>query len=91
MGGNVKTGKGLSSNTVNAIISVLRNSLRTAHLLGYVKDYTANMLKRLKLKERKIECFTLSEQKKIEAAVFESKKIKLFAIVLCLYSGLRIG
>jgi len=89
--GNEKTGKGLSANTVNAIISVLQNSLRTAHLLGYVKDYTANMIKRPKLKERKIECFTLAEQKKIESAVFESKKTKLFGIVLCLYSGLRIG
>ena len=89
--GNGKTGKGLSANTVNAVISVMQNSLRTAHLLGYAKEYMANMIKRPKLKERKIECFTLAEQKKIEAAVFESKKTKLFGIVLCLYSGLRIG
>ena len=89
--GNEKTGKGLSANTVNAIISVLQNSLRTAHLLGYAKDYTANMIKRPKLKERKIECFTLAEQKKIESAVFDSKKTKMFGIVLCLYTGLRIG
>lgn len=89
--GNDKTGKGLSANTVNAIISVLQNSLRTAHLLGYVKDYTANMIKRPKLKERKIECFTLAEQKKIESAVFDSKKTKMFGIVLCLYTGLRVG
>ena len=89
--GNVKTGEGLSANTVNTIISVIQNSLRTAHLLGYAKEYTANMIKRPKIKERKIECFTLSEQKKIEAAIFESKKTKLFGIVLCLYSGLRIG
>lgn len=89
--GNNKTGKGLSSNTVNAIISVLQNSLRTAHLLGYAKDYSANMIKRPKLSERKIECFTLTEQKKIESAVFDSKKTKMFGIVLCLYTGLRIG
>lgn len=89
--GNDKTGKGLSANTVNAIISVLQNSLRTAHLLGYAKDYMANMIKRPKLSERKIECFTLAEQKKIELAVFESKKTKMFGIVLCLYTGLRIG
>ena len=89
--GNDKTGKGLSANTVNAIISVLQNSLRTAHLLGYSKDYTANMIKRPKLKERKIECFTLAEQKKIESAVFDSKKTKMFGIVLCLYTGLRVG
>ena len=89
--GNEKTGKGLSANTVNAVISVMQNSLRTAHLLCYAKEYTANMIKRPKLKERKIECFTLADQKKIETGVFESKKTKLFGIVLCLYSGLRIG
>ena len=89
--GNDKTGKGLSANTVNAIISVLKNSLRTAHLLGYAKDYTANMIKRPKLNERKIECFTLAEQKKIETAALNSKKTKMFGIVLCLYTGLRIG
>lgn len=89
--GNSKSGRGLSASTVNGIISVLQNSLRTAQLLGYAKDYTANMIKRPKLKERKIECFTIAEQKKIESAVFESKKIKLFGIVLCLYTGLRIG
>ena len=49
------------------------------------------MIKRLKLKERKIECFTLAEQKRIEAAVFGSRKTKLFGIVLCLYTGLRVG
>lgn len=89
--GNDRTGKGLSANTVNAIISVLQNSLRTSHLLGYAKEYTANMIKRPKLKERKIECFTLAEQKKIESAALNSKKTKMFGIVLCLYTGLRIG
>lgn len=89
--GNVKTGNGLSANTVNAVISVLQNSLRTAHLLGYARDYTANMIKRPKLKERKIECFTLAEQKRIEVAVFGSHKTKMFGIVLCLYTGLRVG
>lgn len=91
LSGNDKTGKGLSANTVNAVISVMQNSLRTAHLLGYAKEYTANMIKRPKLKERKIECFTLAEQKKIEQAVLNGKKDKLYGILLCLYSGLRIG
>lgn len=43
------------------------------------------------LNERKIECFTLAEQKKIETAALNSKKTKMFGIVLCLYTGLRIG
>ncbi len=89
--GNRKTGKGLSANTVNTLISVLQNSLRTAHLLGYAKEYTADKIKRPRLTEKQVECFTLSEQKKIEQAVRDSKKEKLYGIILCLYSGLRIG
>ena len=89
--GNRKTGKGLSASSVNAVISVLKNSLRTAHLLGLTKEYTADKLKRPKLKEKPVECFTLAEQKQIEYAIRSCKKDKLYGIILCLYSGLRIG
>ena len=89
--GNCKTGKGLSANSVNAIISVLQSSLQTAHLIGVANEYTANKIKRPKLIERPVECFSMKEQKQIEQAVLNSKKDKLFGILLCLYSGLRIG
>lgn len=89
--GNKKTGKGLSANSVNAIISVIQSSLKTAHLLGLTREYTADKLKRPKLKEKPVECFTLAEQKRIEQAILNGKKDKLYGIILCLYSGLRIG
>ena len=89
--GNKKTGKGLSANSVNAVISVIQSSLKTAHLLGLAKEYTANKLKRPKFKEKPVECFTLAEQKQIEQAILNGKKDKLYGIILCLYSGLRIG
>ena len=89
--GNKMTGKGLSANTVNAVISVIQSSLKTAHLLGLTKAYTADKLKRPKLKEKPVECFTFAEQKHIEQAVLNGKKDKLYGIILCLYSGLRIG
>lgn len=89
--GNKKTGKGLSANSVNAVISVIQSSLKTAHLLGLTREYTADKLKRPKLKEKPVECFTLAEQKQIEQAILNGKKDKLYGIILCLYSGLRIG
>ena len=89
--GNRKTGKGLSANSVNAVISLIQGSLKTAHLLGLTKEYTADKLKHPKLKEKPVECFTLAEQKQIEQAVLMGKKDKLYGILLCLYSGLRIG
>ena len=89
--GNKKTGGGLSANSVNAVISVIQNSLKTAHLLGLAKEYTADKIKRPKLAEKPVECFTLAEQKRIEQAVQGGKKDKMYGVLLCLYSGLRIG
>ena len=89
--GNRKTGKGLSANSVNAIISVLQSSLKTANFLGLTAEYTADKVKRPKLKEKSVECFSLKEQKQIEQAILSGRKDKLYGILLCLYSGLRIG
>ncbi len=89
--GNLKTGRGLSSSTVNSIITVVQNSLRTAYTLGYAEEYIADKVKRPKVQEKRIECFSVTEQKKIEKYVLESDKESLFGILLCLYTGLRLG
>lgn len=89
--GNTKTGKGLSSNSINSIISVIKSSLKTAVMVGTKKIYDSDKIRRPKSEGRKMECFTASEQKKIENAVMRSRKSKLFGVVLCLYTGLRIG
>lgn len=59
--------------------------------MGIAAEYSANKIKRPKRKEKQVECFTVSEQKKLENYVLNSDKDKLFGIVLCLYNGLRIG
>lgn len=89
--GNVKTNQGLSANSVNTIISVIQNSLRTAHNLGLVKSYVANKIARPKIIEKEVSCFNISEQKMIESGILSSKKKKLRGIIICLYTGLRIG
>lgn len=57
--GNKRTGKGLSPNFVKTIISVVQNSLKTAHLVGYLPEYTANKIKRPKIVEKQVDCFTV--------------------------------
>lgn len=89
--GNLRTGKGLSSNTVNGIISVIQSILQTAYRLGLTAAYVADKIQRPKAREKSVECFTAAEQKKLEKAVMASKKQKLLGIVICLYTGLRIG
>lgn len=89
--GNLKTGKGLSANSVVSIINVVQSSLKTAFNLGYLKEFTADKIKRPKAQEKAVNCFTPHEQKQIEQAVLNSKKRKMFGILICLYTGLRIG
>ena len=89
--GNQLTGLGLSANTVNSIISIIQNSLKTANMLGFSDKYVADKLIRPKVKEKEIESFSVAEQKKIENYIMSSNKLKLYGIIICLYTGLRIG
>ncbi len=89
--GNLKTGKGLSANSVNGIITVIQNSLKDAYAIEQIAEYTADKIKRPKSREKQVTCFTLAEQKKIEQAILNGKKPKMFGVILCLYTGLRIG
>ena len=89
--GNVATKKGLASSTVNTIITVIQSSLKTAVLSGYIEKNVAESVRRPKIKSKEIECFTVAEQKKMESAALCDKRTKMAGIVLCLYTGLRIG
>ncbi len=89
--GNQRTGKGLAVNTVNGIITVLKTTLKSAFLLGLCREYVGDKIKRPKAQEKQSDCFTQSEQKRIEKAVGLDQRPKMFGVVLCLYTGLRIG
>ena len=89
--GNLKNGNPLSANTVNTTISVIQGSLSTAHLIGLTEKYEMDKIKRPKAKEKPVECFAPTEQKKIEQAVLTDKREKMKGIIICLYTGLRIG
>lgn len=57
-----------------------------------IGDYmVGDKLKRPKMVEKQIECFSVAEQKQIEQAVKESIKPYMMGVVICLYTGLRIG
>lgn len=90
-GGNLRADGGLSPNTVSVALSVVKNSLRAARLAGVVQTSPAEHLVHPRRTERPVECFTLAEQKKIERAALSYKKEKMRGVVLCLYTGLRLG
>ena len=89
--GNLKNGEGLSANTVNLIIAVIQSSMETAHSIGLTDEYKMNKIKRPRVQEKQISCFSPSEQKTIEQAVLTDKRGKMIGILICLYTGLRVG
>lgn len=80
-----------AANTVNGVVAVLQNSLERACRIGLSQRQFAGSIKRPKTAEKQVECFSVREQKEIEAYILQSRKDKLFGILLCLYTGLRIG
>ncbi len=89
--GNRITHGGLAASTVNTVITVMQSSLKTAVNAGLIGANAARGVRRPRVGYRKPECFTVPEQKKIEAAVLYGGYDKMFGVVLCLYTGLRIG
>jgi len=89
--GNVKTGKGLSSSSVNGIVTVIQSSLKTAYTAGHTAEYTADRIKRPKAAGKQVTCFSFDEQKIIEAKILDGKDIRMYGVIICLYTGLRVG
>ena len=89
--GNKRTCKGLAPSTVNLIVAVIQESLETAYSIELTKVYSADKIKRPRIEEKKVECFSVAEQKVLEEALKNDKRPKTFGILLCLYTGLRIG
>ncbi|MCD8200443.1 MAG: site-specific integrase [Clostridia bacterium] len=89
--GNSVTGGPLSSSSVNGVISVLKKSLYDAYRLSLADKYVANVIRRPKTTEKLVSCFSLEEQRKIEGYVLSGKDLSMLGVVVCLYTGLRIG
>lgn len=78
-------------NTVKGVIAVVKGSLTRAERTGIVGRQYSGCIQRPRGTEKQVDCFTVAEQKKIERYIFNSGKARLFGIVLCLYTGLRLG
>lgn len=89
--GNLKTGKGLSSNSVIGIVGVLKQALHQALVLEMITKDNSNLIKMPTVQEKLVEAFEIEEQNKIVDYCMSSKKPNHFGIVLCFYTGLRIG
>ena len=80
-----------STNTIKGIVSVLKQALRLAITLEFVdKEYCSN-LKMPSSEEKEISVFTKKEQQVIELFCLNHKKRNYIGIVICLYTGIRLG
>lgn len=80
-----------STNTIKGIVSVLKQALKLAITLEFVdKEYCSN-LKMPSSEEKEISVFTKKEQQVIESFCLNHKKRNYIGIVICLYTGIRLG
>ena len=85
------SGEGLSATTINLMLTVLNLAFEYACDMEYLEENPCTRLKRVPDDSKSIEAFTKEEQRKIEKQIAESNDRRLFGIILCLYTGLRIG
>ena len=89
--GNLKTGKPLANNSVIAIANIIKGALTMAVSLEIIEKEYSHKIKLPTPTEKPVNAFEKQEQQKIEQYCLSSKKSNHFGIVLCLYTGLRIG
>ena len=89
--GNMRNGEKLSATSTNMMLSVLNLAFEYARDMEYIEENPCVRVRRTKAEAKKIEAFTIEEQRAIEAEIARSGDRRLHGIFLCLYTGLRIG
>lgn len=89
--GNVRNGEKLSATSTNMMLSVLNLAFEYACDMEYIEENPCERVRRTKSEAKKIEAFTVEEQRAIEVEIERSDDRRLHGVLLCLYSGLRIG
>lgn len=82
---------GLSYQTISSIHTVLNSALQYAQSNGILARNCCVDVRLPKREWKKVRVFTRNEQKKIENAALQSKNPNSIGIILCLYTGIRIG
>ncbi len=89
--GNMRNGEKLSATSTNMMLSVLNLAFEYACDMEYVEENPCVRVRRTKAETKKIEAFTVEEQRAIETEIAMAEDKRLHGILLCLYTGLRIG
>lgn len=89
--GNLNTNGKLANNSVIGIVNVLKGSMALAKTLDKVQR---DEIKKIKLPcptEKPVTAFEKWEQEKLEKYCLSSNKTNYLGIIICLYTGIRLG
>ena len=89
--GNIRNGEKLSATSANMMLSVLNLAFEYACDMEYIEENPCLRVRRTKAETKRIEAFTVEEQRAIESEIARSDDRRLLGVLLCLYTGLRIG
>ncbi len=89
--GNLLNREALSSNTVLLIVSVLKQSFKMACCLEIIKNNPMQFVKIPSKEEKEVKAFNRIEQQKLESFCFNCGKKNYIGIIICLYTGIRLG
>ena len=81
----------ISAATINMCLSVLRGAFSYAVEWELIPENPCLGIKRLPYEGKRVKAYSKEEQKQIEKSIELSGDRRLFGVVLCLYTGLRIG
>ncbi len=86
-------GGGLSNASISLLITVLRLVFEYACDMEYLEWNPCERIRRpiSEIATKRVDAFTREEQRHIERAIEARKDDRLVGILLCLYTGLRIG
>ena len=83
--------KKFASKTVNDILAMLGTALQCAVEYEYIAKNPCVKVRLPRSKEKEIRIFTRAEQERLEKAIVTSKDSRNLGILICLYTGIRIG
>ena len=90
-GGNIRSGEQLSATSTNLMLTVLNLAFEYGCDMELIDRNPCERLRRVPEDAKKVEAFTKEEQRKLERIIAVEGDPRHIGILLCLYTGLRIG
>ena len=89
--GNLISSKGLANNSVIGIVNVLKSAMKLAKSLEICTLNNSDKIKLPIATEKPVTAFEKCEQEKLEKYCLSANKTNYLGIVICLYTGIRLG